>query len=546
MVLGGRMALMIGVMLTGSASAGAKAQDMPRLERHGGATQLVVDGSPYLILGGELHNSSASSAEYMGPVWDKLAKNDVRTVIGTASWDLIEPSEGRYDFTTVDEQIRQARVHGIRLVMIWFGAYKNAESTYAPSWVRRDERRFPRSVKSPTAKPRGMGAFLRGPTLSVFNPRLVEADARAYAALMAHLRQVDGARTVIMMQVENEVGLLGDSRDRGALADAAWRQSVPAALIRYLRAHRATLRPWVVDLWKRNGMRDTGAWADVFGTDAAAEELFMAWHFSRYVDQVAVAGAKAYPLPMYTNAWLGPQSNAPDPGGYPSGGPVSRMMDVWKAGAPSIALLAPDIYVDDFAGTLNDYKRDDNPILVPEAKFDAGNLFVAIGKYAALGFSPFGIEDGADGNETFQAYRLLNEMPRTLTKAQADGTIRGFKIASGAQQRETLGGYDITVSGPRSTAGVFGPGTGADAATTVSGYGLVFQTGPDQFTVVGRGISVAFKHKDGEVEVDAAQEGRFVKDVWEPGRALNGDERFSLFPSTEVRAVRITVLRRPA
>ena len=520
------------------------ATELPHLQQNGRAIQLMVDGAPYIALSGELHNSSPSSPAYMAPIWDRLAKNGVRTVIGAASWELVEPEEGRYDFTAVDDQIRQAHAHGMRLMLIWFGAYKNAESSYAPSWVRRDATRFPRAQRDPAAKSKGIAAFLNGPVLSVFSDALVRTDARAFAALMRHVKQVDRDQTVIMVQVENEVGLLGDSRDRSPLANAAWSRPVPAELMAYLTAHRAELRPALLETWGRQGFRPAGTWAEVFGVDNAAEEIFMAWGFGRYVETVAKAGAAEYPLPMYANAWLGPQPNAANPGDYPSGGPVARMMDVWKAAAPTLALLAPDIYVDDFDGTLSDFHRPNNPVFIPEARFDAGNLFMALGQHDAISFSPFGIEDGAEDSEVFQAYRVLSEMTGVVANAQRDGGIRGFKVASGARQQEKLGGYDLAISQQRGTLGAFGPGTGSAEQAKASGYGLVINSGPDEFLIVGRAVSIAFTAPDAKVEIDSAQEGVFKDGRWTPGRTLNGDERFFLFPSDSLRIVRVKLLRR--
>ena len=515
------------------------AKELPHLRRNGDATQLMVDGAPYIVLGGELHNSSPSSPAYMAPIWDSLQRRGLRTVIGAASWELVEPQEGVYDFATVDDQIRQARAHGMRLVMIWFGAYKNAESKYAPSWVRRDETRFPRAERASTTR---MGGFFTT-MLSVFNDRLVKADARAFAALMRHIKAVDPDQTVIIMQVENETGLLGDSRDRSAQANAAWRQTVPADLMAYLAKHRADLRPHLLEVWGRNGYRTKGTWAEVFGSDVRAEEIFMAWGFGRYVDQIAKAGAAEYTLPMYTNAWLGPQPGYDIPGDYPSGGPVARMMDIWKAAAPSLALLAPDIYVEDFGGVLAQYRRPDNPIFTPEAKADVGNMFVALGQYDAIAFSPFGIESKADDSEIFQAYSALAGMTPMIAQGQSEGRIRGFKIAKGAVVKDRLGGYDLEVGGPGSTIGAFGAGTGT-AAVMADGYGMVIQRGENEFLLIGRGISVKFSVPGKEVEVDSAQEGAFEGGRWIPGRTLNGDERLSLLPLDSIRIVRVTLLPR--
>jgi hypothetical protein len=537
---------LVGFVIGAALAQGAAwAQELPHLQRNGEVTQLIVNGAPYLALAGELHNSSPSSPAYMARIWDRLAANGVRTVIGAASWELVEPEEGRYDFAAVDDQIRQARAHNMHLVLIWFGAYKNAGSTYAPSWVRRDETRFPRAQLDPNAKPKGIAAFFRSvPILSVFSEKLAQADAHAFSTLMRHIKSVDHDQTVIMMQVENEVGLLGDGRDRSSLANAAWGQRVPAELMNYLRKHRADLRPGVTEVWGRHGSRQSGTWAEVFGTETSAEELFMAWAFARYVDRIAKAGTAEYALPMYANAWLGPQPGSLQPGDYPSGGPVARMMDIWKAAAPSLALLAPDIYVDDFNGTLADFHKPNNPIFIPEARFDAGNLFVALGQHNAIAFSPFGIEDGAEDSEVFQAYRLLNEMTGSITSAQRDGRIRGFKLASGAQQQETVGGYNLSISGPGGTLGAFGPGTGTAEQGKATGYGLAINSADNELLIVGRGVSVNFSVPGAQVEIDSAQEGVFKNGTWIPGRTLNGDERFFLFPNDSLRIVRLRLMRR--
>ncbi|MEO6247498.1 MAG: DUF5597 domain-containing protein [Sphingomicrobium sp.] len=527
------------------ASGSSNAKDMPRLERRGHAVQLIVDSRPYLAIGGELHNSSASAPKYMAPIWDRLARNGVRTVIGTASWELVERREGRFDFTAVDDQIRQARARDIHLVLIWFGGYKNAESTYAPRWVRRDEARFPRAKRDPGVELHGIGALLRrGVALSSFNERLVEADAHAFGAFMRHVREVDKQHTVILVQVENEVGLLGDSRDRSVQAEEAWSKPVPPSLMTYLQHNRETLGQYLRKIWGRGGFRTSGNWAEVFGTDKSANEIFMAWNFGRYVDRVAQAGQAELHLPMYANAWLGPVEKAPEPGDYPSGGPVARVLDVWKAAAPNLAFLSPDIYIDDFAGTLADYHRADNPIFVPEAKPDVGNLFLAVGRFDAIGFSPFGIEDVPDDADLFKAYRTLETLRAPILRAQQEDRIRGFRLAAGNEEKLTLGGYQISVRGPRSTEGLFGAGTGSAAPEKPIGYGLVIQTEDDEFLIVARGASFHIAIPGKDVELDTAQEGSFERGRWIGGRTLNGDERYNMFPAEKINIVRMRVLQR--
>jgi hypothetical protein len=523
-------------------STTAVADELPRVERRGQATQLIVDGKPYIALGGELHNSSSSSPAFMAPIWDRLTQNGVRTVIGAASWELVERQEGRFDFAAVDDLVRQAKAHGMRLVMLWFGAFKNAVSTYAPTWVRRDLERFPRAERDPNAKITGLAANMEpGATLSVFNDRLLTADARAFAALMRHLHEVDRDHTVIMVQVENEVGLLGDSRDRSALATDAWSRPVPAELMKYLQDNRAVLRPLVLDTWARQGFRTSGTWAEVFGTGKAADEIFMSWGFGRYVGSVAKAGSAQYPLPMYANAWLGPQADEPEPGDYPSGGPVARMMDIWRSAAPSLAFTSPDIYIDDFVGTLEDFHRPNNPIFVPEARPDAGNAFIALAEYKAIGFSPFGIEDFAPEHELFKAYKVLDTMLPEIAQGQQNGSIRGFRLAMREQRKFTFGRYDVSILGPGSNPWMFGVGTPPPANST--GYGLVIQTGEDEFLIVGRAVDVKFTADGRPAEMDSVEEGVFENGRWIPGRTLDGDERYFLFPVDALRTVRVRLLR---
>lgn len=329
--------------LTGYATAAPPSDGPPYLDKSGPISHLVVDGKPFLILGGELRNSSTSSLDYMKQIWPRMAAERFNTLLAAATWQQIEPQEGKFDFSYVDAAIAGAQESHLHLVILWFGSWKNGTSTYPPAWVKADMRRFPRVQDQ-------QGTNLE--TLSAFSNANRDADARAFAALMKHIKEVDGTKhTVLMMQVENESGILGPARDYSAEAEAAWKRPVPDALLSFLKKNKERLQPEFLDVWARTGFRTKGTWGEVFGDSQWAQEIFEAWQYSQYIDTVAAAGKAEYPIPMYVNTWLTQYTGEPG-GDHPSGGAVSRVLDVWLAGISHIDVLAPDIYLPDLRGVL--------------------------------------------------------------------------------------------------------------------------------------------------------------------------------------------------
>lgn len=516
----------IGASAAALAIAAAAQAEPPRLVRQGSATQISVQGKPMLLIAGELGNSSASSAAYMAPHWKRLKAMHLNTVLAPVSWELIEPEEGRFDFSSVDALIRDARANDLKLVILWFGAWKNSMSTYVPAWVKRDQGRFPRA-----RLPNGQGVEI----LSAMAPATLEADQRAFAALMAHIKAVDDRQnTVLMTQVENEIGMLPVARDYGALADAAFKAPVPAELTTYLQQHRDALVPQMKRLWEEQGSRTSGTWSEVFGPGHAAEEIFTAWHYARFADALARAGKAVYPMPLYVNVAL----NRPGrlPGEYPSGGPLPHLIDIWKAGAPAIDFLAPDIYFPNFVDIVNIYKRPDNPLFVPEANNAdhpqvPGNAFYAIGKLDAIGFGPFSIESidekpGALG----EAYDLLEQLSPHILAAQGVGRMSAFRPKSLYDETlvqepvtETIGNYRFTVAFADIQKPVATPDTGNAA-------GIIIQTGPEDYLIAGQGITVTFAPVGAGPSlagIDSAWEGHFdAHGTWIAGRLLNGDQTY--------------------
>ena len=527
------------------AASAQTSSSLPHLQRSGSVTQLIVDGKPFLVLAGELHNSSTSSLEYMRPIWPKLVDGHVNTVLAPVYWELVEPEEGKVDFALVDGLIQEARAHRLRLVFLWFASWKNGMSTYAPAWVKASYDRFPR-VKDESGRPLEI--------LSTFGAASRDADARAFAALMRHVREVDAReRTVIMIQVENEVGVLQESRDRSAAANEAFAGPVPKELMEYLQKHREALIPELRKAWDDAGGKPAGTWEQVFGpgkpkgflvpvrTKApplseeehetgwrnvhwASDEIFMAWQYARYVNKVVEAGKREYDIPMFVNAWLQQRDHA-WPGTYPSGGPLPQVLDVWRAAAPSLDMLSPDLYLPEFDELCARYTRSGNPLFIPESAGDArgaANLFTAFGQYGAIGYSPFGIES-VNPPETEsavgKAYEFLAPLAPLILEHQGNATMAGVTLDKDHPTRTLrLGGYALEVSFARSWSTRQDP----DYAGAI-----VIATGTDEFLVAGAGVMINFSAATSgppATGLASVEEGVFANGRWTPGRRLNGDE----------------------
>jgi beta-galactosidase GanA len=497
----------------------------PHLEPRGSATQLIVNGQPLLILGGELGNSSASSAAYMAPRWPRLHQMHLNTVITPISWELVEPEEGRFDWSSVDSAIAAARVNQLKLVVLWFGAWKNSMSTYVPAWVKRDQSRFPRAQL-----PNGQGLDI----LSAFAAATRDADKRAYCALLAHLAKVDGGNeTVVMLQVENEIGMLPVARDHASTANAAFRDPVPEALMRGLSQSTRFAATAVGKSWEAHGRKASGDWSEVFGESDATAEIFTAWFYARYVESLVEAGKAVYPIPMYVNVALNRPLKAP--GEYPSGGPLPHLLDVWKLGGPAIDFLAPDIYFSNFTDLATRYHRSDNPLFIPEANHAdksevAANAFYAFGKLDAIGFGPFSIEsmDTVQPNPLAAAYAVLQQLAPAILEAQGRGKMSGFRpqvlfdgTVIATPVTEDIGGYQFTVT--------FVDTQSPQASQNIASHGgLIIQIGAEDYLIAGQGLIVTFAPVgDGPplVGIDSAWEGGFnTAASWVPGRLLNGDQ----------------------
>lgn len=502
---------------------------MPHLAHRHGSTQILVDGRPFLVRGGELENSSASSLAYLDTIWPKASAMHFNTVLAPVYWQLIEPREGSFDFSTVDGLIRGARKHNIKLVLLWFGSWKNSMSCYVPSWINRDQRRFPRAAQSD-------GTTLD--ILSALSSKNLDADSNAFVALMRHLRAIDSTtHTVIMVQAENEVGMIPEARDHSPAANAAFSAPVPAALTDYLAKNRDHLAPALHEAWKARGYKVGASWPDTFGASPMTDELFTAWTEARYTGEVAARGKAVYPLPMYVNAAL--IRPGKQPGQYPSGGPLPHLFDIWHAAAPAIDVLAPDLYFPNFVAWAGQYVKPDNPLFIPEtgraSAADMGaNAFYAYAELDAMGFSVYAPEflKPEEAHTLGDAYDILQQLTPLILANQGTGRLVGIRAPAAfdgsidlAPQHFTLGNYrfDVHFKEPAPIS------IGAKKETEMPGAhgGLILQTGPDDYLVAGTGMILTFgtSGKGGAIAgINSIWEGHYVNGTWVAGRNINGDD----------------------
>tara|TARA_R110002153_G_scaffold209246_2_gene361740 strand:- start:935 stop:2218 length:1284 start_codon:yes stop_codon:yes gene_type:complete len=348
-------------------------------------------------------------------------------------------------------------------------------------------------------------------TISVFSKPLLSADKKAYVALNERISQKDATNRIIMMQPQNEVGILGSDFDYSALGLQTLKSTVPSKLMNYMKANSDRLRPELLEVWKQAGMKNSGTWTEVFGDNIYAKEFLLAWSYASFIGEIAEAGRDVHDLPTFVNAWI-VQNDTELPGQYPAGGPVSRVMDIYKAASNKIDFLAPDIYLADFKGITSDYLRDDNPLFVPESTIDASRAYYIIGEHGALGYSPFGIEDGV-GNKAFsKAYGVLHEISHLLLDP-ANSTMGVLR--QGSEKGRIIELEDMFID------------IGFSSLVEPS-YGIIIRTNENEFYIAGVNLHVKFNSKNDEstLYISEVNEGRFEEEKWKPGRLLNGDDTF--------------------
>ncbi len=499
--------------------AAGQPENAPRLVKQDGRYAMMVDGKPFLMLGAQINNSS-SWASTLPQVWPALAAMHVNTMEAPVYWEQMEPEPGKFDFSGVDLLVNGAREHKLKLVILWFGTWKNGQNHYVPEWIKRDPKTYPREI----------GPY--GKVLDVMSPNApanLEADKKAFAALMRYVHDIDAAQhTVIMIQVENESGSIGAVRDYSPAANKLFAEAVPGTLTKALH-------------------EKSGTWTQIFGADA--DERFAAYSTAKYIGEVAAAGKREYDIPMYCNVWITYPVHAlenrdhPSAGQeYPSGGPQQGNIEIWKAAAPSIDALAPDIYSGDstvLREVLAAYARLDNPVFVPETgmgKTVGRYFFYALGR-GTIGFSPFGVDftnwtirDGKIPYGMEESFALIAPMDEQVARLNFAGKVQTAVEEPGMTRqrlhfRGTGGDVDAVVSfGYPQHDGKVPPGS-----TDLQGRAMVAQLGPYEFLVTGFGASVSFVLANGaarneQLEILRADEGTYTGETWTTSRIWNGDQ----------------------
>jgi beta-galactosidase GanA len=524
-----RCASLVAAALLGCAPAvhaNAATNPMPQLVQKNGKFALMVDGAPYLILGGQANNSS-NYPDALPQVWPAIHDLKANTLAMPVAWEQIEPVEGKFDFRWVDELIRQARQHNVRLCLLWFGTWKNTNPNYAPAWMKLDNKRFPRLIKKD------------GSTSNALSPHArttLNADIKAYSALMKHLKEVDGKRhTVILMQPENESGVFGSVRDYSPAANALFAQPVPQALLQRLN-------------------KQPGTWQEVFGADA--DEFFHAWSIASYIEQVAAAGKAIYPLPTYLNA----SPRDPDPKKktvpglfYGSGGATWNVIDIYKVAAPHIDFLSPDMYMpesDVYEAQLRHYRRPDNAVYIAESgnkDVYARYIFTVLGQ-GGIGFDPFGFDYtgysnyplgakdwGPDAVKPFtRVYSLFAPMAREWARLSFESEVYGVSEPDdhGSQEIDLGPAWAAKVSYRQWQMGETYWLRKKDdlpkGSDVPSGGVALAKLADNEYLVTGQNARLTFSVnknvKDRAAIFERVEEGRFVDGKWVMSRVWNGDQ----------------------
>jgi hypothetical protein len=541
------------------------------LDKSGGSAKMMVDGKPFLIMGGELHNSTGSDMTALPQVFKEMKAMNLNTVLTYAYWEHIEPVEGQFNFDLVDAAINAAKNEEIKLIMVWFGSWKSTASTYAPAWIKTNPKRFPRY------------ALENGNTLEILSPFFEEnmkADMKAYKALVQHIKEVDTQNTVIMMQVENEPGCFENYRDYTSQGQKAWEAQMPNEMVNYLKQNEGNLYPELEKVWAANGKKTKGTWEEILGKSSAEgdykyypQELFMAYYYSKYINYIAAEGKKVLDLPTFCNGWL--YNNR---GFYPHGTVNPHVLDAYRAAGSAMDFYSPNVYTIDYDELFSKYTLANNTLFVPESMLSPAGALYSIGAYNSLGFAPFGIDGSGPKKEDNavnlallkQINKTLDNMAGIITASYHTEKMNAVYINQ-SQKKDvvSMGDYIITAttSNERGFNLEFGksldqvgknniPGVADEKQAAPAPFGtvpkglassIIIQSDTDEFYFIGYGVRLNFELKEaiklehlGFLSID---EGDFVNEKFILKKRWNGDEQKVKLPEDHITVLKVKFYR---
>ncbi|NLO09613.1 MAG: DUF5597 domain-containing protein [Clostridiales bacterium] len=442
-----------------------------------------VNGKPFFTIGGQTHNSSTYSEDVMKKAWLGIEALGLNTIAAPICWGQIEPEEDLFDFSQIDMILDGARKRNVKVVLLWFGTWKNGTSHYVPKWVKTQKERF---VWAETAQ------NIRTRTLSPLCEATKEADKKAYLKVIEYLKKVNTDDVVLSVQIENEPGSIGTPRDYSKLGETAFSSNIPEELYDWLE--KLSDCP-IKRFWTENGSQKNGTWEEVFGIEASP--IFTSYYTAIYINEISKAGKEIYDIPTYVNVWIGEMYQQIAGVDYPSGGPTTKTIDLWKFLTPDIDAICPDIYLQDyitFDALCEAYSRDDNIFYIPESApsvMNALNVFMAIEKHNLSGIHTFGIDSVVDkdgvllegAREWANTAKILSSARPLIEKYLGTGKIYAVAQFEGSSgQSFDFGDYigKVTYSMPLDK----------QFATNSWGFMDTYHREPEYFNVRGKGLII--------------------------------------------------------
>lgn len=552
---------------------------LPYLQKSYIATKMMVGGKPFIILGGELHNSTGTDKVALKEALIEAKSYNLNTVLAYAYWELIEPTEGKYNFELIDYLIANAKQENLKVVLVWFGSWKSTSSSYVPAWVKTNPKRFQRYILE-------NGKTLE--MLSAFSDENRNANAKAYTALMQHLKDFDKQHTVIMTQVENEPGCFDNYRDLSSEALKAWQSTMPTNMIEYLQKNKGKLFPTLEKVWAANGNKTSGTWEEILGKSIEqgeykfyTEELFMAYYYSKYINYIADQGRKVHNLPAFCNGWL---YNIR--GFYPHGTINPHVLDAYRAGGSALDFYSPNVYTIEYDELYKNYSKGGNTLFVPESLLLPVGALYSIGAFNAIGFAPFGIdgektkskESAINLNLLKGSFKAISQMTAIITQNYCSEKMKAVYL-NPLKETQYLQVDDYKITATNSRKGGFsidfgkslemegkakmslGPPSNESkedkAKSMPSGpfsplpedisSAIIIQNATDEFYVVGYGVKLHFELKEGvkfeHLGYLSIDEGYFENDKFITNKRWNGDEQKASLTANQITTLKIRLYR---